>query len=266
MMGGILLGIAAAARDRWWLAGAGITLACLLKLYPLSLGMLLMLAMPIGFALRFSILLAVGMGLPFILQDPSYVARQYPRVAVQLDSRRSIAVGFEHGLQGFMDVDPALETSHRPICLYARSAWFRRSGRAGLSVDAPTGSAAPELLNGTMALGCCWMALCGPATESCTYILLAPTMAWCLLETWQRKVPRSIGALYVLGSAFLLSGAFVVIFPFGSRVQGYGPQPFGALILLLALSARAFTQPRRSEPAGISFRPKSDLFLPGKAA
>lgn len=50
MMGGILLGIAAAARDRWWLAGAGITLACLLKLYPLSLGMLLMLAMPIGFA------------------------------------------------------------------------------------------------------------------------------------------------------------------------------------------------------------------------
>ena len=46
-----------------------------------------------------------------------------------------------------------------------------------------------ELLTAVVALAACWMMLLGPATESCTYILLAPTLAWAVLESW--LVPRS---------------------------------------------------------------------------
>src|SRR5262249_26261202 len=38
-----------------------------------------------------------------------------------------------------------------------------------------------EVLAGILAVGTCWMTLCGPATESSTYVLLAPALAWAVL-------------------------------------------------------------------------------------
>jgi hypothetical protein len=117
-----------------------------------------------------------------------------------------------------------------------------------------------EMVILTVSLGCAWMALCGPATESSTFILLAPTMAWCLFETWKRKVPTYIGALYVLASALLLAGAFVVIFPFGKSVQAYGPQPMGALLFMIGLTARSFTI-ARSQPQPVETQTAPETFV-----
>ena len=45
----------------------------------MALGLLFCLVLPVGFAWRLGLALAAGLALPFILQDPGYVARQYPR-------------------------------------------------------------------------------------------------------------------------------------------------------------------------------------------
>src|SRR5205807_1777725 len=47
-----------------------------------------------------------------------------------------------------------------------------------------------ELLTLLTGLGCCWMTVFGPATESCTYVLIAPTLAAALLLSWKGAQPR----------------------------------------------------------------------------
>ena len=34
----------------------------------------------------------------------------------------------------------------------------------------------PRILEAVLLLGACWMMLCGPATESASYVLLAPSL------------------------------------------------------------------------------------------
>src|SRR5262249_17144648 len=47
------------------------------------------------------------------------------------------------------------------------------------------------LLLVVLTLGSCWMILCGPATESCTYVLLAPVLAWGLVGGGPALAPSS---------------------------------------------------------------------------
>ena len=56
------------------------------------------------------------------------------------------------------------------------------------------------LVHSLMLLGCCWLIVFGPATESCTYILLAPGMAWALVDAFAS--PSSIGTRVVLTLVF----------------------------------------------------------------
>jgi hypothetical protein len=61
-----------------------------------------------------------------------------------------------------------------------------------------------QLLTMVLGLAGCWMVLCGPATESCTYILVAPTLAWAVLDAtldgrplWSRLIPWASFVLFV---------------------------------------------------------------------
>ncbi len=77
LLGLLLATTAAAARGRWNWAALFCAAACLLKLYPVALALLLAGAYPRRFTPRFLIALAAGLLLPFALQHPEYVARQY---------------------------------------------------------------------------------------------------------------------------------------------------------------------------------------------
>src|SRR5205823_4129520 len=46
-----------------------------------------------------------------------------------------------------------------------------------------------------LALGLIWMTLCGPATESSTYVLLAPVLARAVFEVSTKPRPRQVGQL-----------------------------------------------------------------------
>jgi hypothetical protein len=81
----------------------------------------------------------------------------------------------------------------------------------------------------------------GPATESCTYILLAPALAWALLEAFSASWPRWITFALIGSQVLLVLTQTAVWFPGARQFRDLGPQPFAALLVLvslLALSAR----------------------------
>ena len=96
-----------------------------------------------------------------------------------------------------------------------------------------------------LALGTCWMTLVGPATESCTYILLAPVLAWAVLsatrqpwrswgagtaEPWPMAVRWMPAAAWWLFLACVLAG----LGPWTNRVHALGLHPLAALLLTMS--------------------------------
>jgi hypothetical protein len=167
-----------------------------------------------------------------LFQQPDYVSRQCAALVESLrdDDRteRPIHAGYRdlhmlmrragwHTSQGTYR---ALEAAAGIACaavVFAgrRSGWDRRR-----SVDA------------CLALGLIWMTLFGPATESSTYVLLAPVLAWAVLEVGDRPWPRR---LLPYGSFALFTlGALIVWFPrwISYPVQTAGVQPIAAILLL----------------------------------
>src|SRR5205807_996756 len=63
LTGLLLAGTAAAGRERWSLAAALVAAACLLKIYPIALALLFVVAFPRRFTPRFLAALAAGLGL-----------------------------------------------------------------------------------------------------------------------------------------------------------------------------------------------------------
>jgi hypothetical protein len=79
------------------------------------------------------------------------------------------------------------------------------------------------------------MVLCGPATESCTYILLAPVLSWAVLDAmldrrplWSRMVPWCSFALFGLSQ-------FTSWVPESFRMFFIGILPAAGVLLLLGL-------------------------------
>jgi hypothetical protein len=79
----------------------------------------------------------------------------------------------------------------------------------------------------------CWMSLAGPATESSTYVLIAPLLAWAVVEAaarpgWRRWLTGAIAGLFVVA-------ATAVWFPrpVADAVATTGIQPLAALLLTL---------------------------------
>jgi hypothetical protein len=251
MTGLILLALAAAASERWNWAALGIALACVLKIYPVAVGLLLALVYPRRFTVRFGAALALGVGLPFLLQDPAYVARQYAHwyCALQADDRSAWD----------------LRSSYRDLWLLIRLVGLPISRHAYLIVQLGAAGMVAALcwwqarqkakqrvvLNTILGLGACWMTLCGPATESCTYILLAPTLAWAVLEAWHRpdapapgpSRPWRCGLVWTLAASYavFLSSFVATWFPGVARLHALGTHPLAALLLLSALVCTSLT-------------------------
>jgi hypothetical protein len=81
-----------------------------------------------------------------------------------------------------------------------------------------------------------WVILFGPATESCTYVMISPVMAWCLIDSFRR--PTFWGTRVFLIVSLIMMGPLATDL-FGSTVRmwahRYGSQPCGGLLLLAHL-------------------------------
>src|SRR5262249_28785801 len=150
--------------------------------------------------------LVLALGLPFLLQNPGYVAGQYSHWwdLLLADNRHERPVS-EHCSR---DLWLAIRLAHLPMSIvgYRFLQLLLAAGAATICLAGRlTGWPQHRLLTRLFSLGVCWMVLCGPATESCTYILLAPILAWTVLEAvwderplWSRLIPWCSFALFGL--------------------------------------------------------------------
>lgn len=233
LMLGLLLGaIVAAAEESWTLASVGVALASFLKIYPVVVGLLLVLLYPRRFAGRFVAALACGATLPFLFQQPGYVVAQYEEWIRHLLSEPRY---------GWMEVwysDARLLWRAWLVPLGFRSYLVMQivtaAGIAVLCLAAQRARWPPRrLLTLMLGLTCCWMTVFGLSTESATYILLAPVLAWALLEAWLERLPLALRATLVCSYMLLVSTQVAGWFPgMVSRVRELGTQPLAALLLL----------------------------------
>ncbi len=108
---------------------------------------------------------------------------------------------------------------------------------------------------GALGLTCCWMTVLGPATESNTYILVAPALAWVVLESFLSRRPRWFRALAVASWALFAAAQMAAWFPHSAEFRIMGPHVVAGLLLtaclvvaVLSTSPSASASPPRPLP------------------
>jgi len=250
VLGLLLAAGAAVTAERWNLASAFLAVACLFKLYPIAVGLLLVLASPRRLGWRLLAALLIGLGAPFLLGRFDYVLDQYAGWIRHLlaDDRQTwpLAGGYRDvrmlcrlwltplSAGTYLTIQLLVAAAIALVCLVHRS--VTQSPRSFLTT--------------ALALGSCWMTLLGPATESSTYMLLAPGLAWALLTSFTRARSSEISrtsevrvrrhnwghcAILVISFALFVATQVVLWFPGGARFQNLGTQPFAGLLLFGSL-------------------------------
>ncbi len=244
VLGLLLMAVAAVTVERWNLSAVSLALAVSFKIYPLAIALLLVLAYPRRLGWRFALALAASAAAPFLLQDSTYVAGQY--------------ASWFHYLQGDQRIDIALTAAGRDLRLICRLAGLGISpaayaalqllGAAGVAALVLAGRYAqwPErrLLTALLAWGSAWMLLLGPATESCTYILLAPSLAWATLDAWAERKPWPARGLLAISWSLFTLALVANWFPFAKNAHTLGLQPLGVIAFLGSLAADLPTRRR----------------------
>lgn len=184
---GMLGSVAAVRQMRWNLASALLAVAFLCKLYPLALGMVLMLLYPRQLLWRIPLAAVGSLAIPFLCQQPSYVMDQYAKwlAAIRAEDRTNIHL--EHM---YRDLWLLIHVYGLPL---SRTVYTLLQVLAGAGIAVLCwhrqryGWSEQRLLTSALALVSVWMMLLGPATESSSFILLAPSLAWSIVEALQRK-------------------------------------------------------------------------------
>src|SRR5262249_42144956 len=149
--------------------------------------------------------LAVGVALPFALQRPEYVADQYATWFRLLwaDDRRFWPI-----IHGYQDLWMLVRVWRVPLGPPGYLAG-QVGAALGIALLCLAGRLAgrPErrLLAAVLTFGTCWMTLLGPATEPHTYALLAPALAWTLVEVWHAGRPVVVRGLAAASCGLFLA-------------------------------------------------------------
>jgi hypothetical protein len=234
VLGLILCSVAAAAEERWNWVSSFIALACLFKVYPIAVGLLLLVVYPRQLIIRLPFVLALGLALPFLFHDPHYVAGQYSAWldCLRCDDRSAFPLE-----RCYRDLQMLARLSGSPMSpgLYHVLQILAGGGMALLCWCYCSRWERGRLLILLTGLGCCWMTVFGPATESCTYILLAPTLAWALVGAWSESFSLMANAWLTMAYAMLVATYMSCWFSGGYRLQAFGLQPLAGLMLLAYL-------------------------------
>jgi hypothetical protein len=200
--------------------------------------MLLALLYPKRFSWRLLVCLAVGALLPFVLQHADYVREQYrvwAHYLVTEDRQRGPIADWYRDLRALWRVYVAPMSLER----YELVEIIAAAMIAGVALLGQ-GRRWPQnvLLAFVLSLACCWMTALGPATESATYILLAPAAAWMLVVS--EAAPRERVWRIAYGIVFGLLVASQCALWFGERGRWFRDrlQPFplaGTLLFVLLL-------------------------------
>jgi hypothetical protein len=231
----LLLGIAAVYVERWNSAALCIAIATCFKIYPIAVGLLICLIAPRRFSWRMLIALLLLLLIPFLFQHWSYVSNQYHAwIATRAsDDRRQWPIEklpldfwFLFHLVGHLPIPPNIY----PLI---------QLGTAGAlalfcAVQTWRGWAKIRISIGLFCLVSIWMTLCGPATESYTYLILAPAIILALVQAFDAHQPARLRAL--VSAAFilqLLAATRASFLPHFKPFWALSVLPFSALLFLV---------------------------------
>ena len=207
----VMFALIASRASRWVFAALCIAVITYLKIYPLAAGLLLAVLFPKQFSWRLGVALLAFAALSFVLQKPTYVLEQYHNwVATRSVDERHFDIenrprdlwtllytcGIELNLRLYFFVQILGGACIAALCLFGR---VKKWGT-------------DRLLTIIFTLVPCWMLLLGPATESSTYIVLAPAIALAAVEAFSRPFPRWMRALVATALVILIGGAAFIAF------------------------------------------------------
>jgi hypothetical protein len=235
VIGLVMFAVAAVRVQRWDIAALCVAIATFFKIYPLAVGMLVCVVAPRCFTGRLLLALLLLAIAPFLFQHWSYVSDQY-HAWIQtriLDNRLNYPEKYVP-----LDLWFLLHWVGRVPIL----PWFYSLIQAG------TGAAmallcmwgiwknwkSERVLVGLFFLSSVWMPLCGPATESHTYLLFGPALVLALVQSFRGQ--RTIIARALLSFAFVLQlinhdSRTLYLFHFKQRWV-FSAQPLSALLFL----------------------------------
>jgi len=226
------------------IAALCVGVATYFKVYPLAMGLLLAVLHPRKFPLRLALALAAIFALSLVLQRPAYVLDQYGNWVHSLrqDPRRT-----PNYPAPYRDFWLLLRDLGVPVSLQG---WALLQAASGTAVAAylhlaqRRGAQADKLDFLLLTLGTCWMLLFGPATESSTYVILAPPLALAWLR-W-RGEPRARACVKGAVACYALLLASQMLSSWGHQYQNQYTrlvQPLGTMILAGAVIAYGWAGP-----------------------
>ena len=240
VIGLLMVAVLECRRRRWMIAALCVGVAAYFKVYPLAIGLLLCVVHPRKLPWRLAVAMGGIFALSLVLQRPAYVLEQYWNWVHSLrqDPRRTLNY---YGT--YRDVWLLLRVLRVPVSVQGWAVLQAASGAAVavyLYLVQRRGARADAVDFLVLTLGTCWMLLFGPATESATYVIMAPplVLAW---VRWRgaRGYLWSAGACYALlvGSQMLTS--------WGHQYQNsytHLVQPAGTMILTAAVLVYGWRQ------------------------
>jgi hypothetical protein len=233
--GMIMLSVAAVYRERWNTAALCVAVATSLKIYPIAVGLLICVVAPRRFTWRFLIALLFVVLVPFFFQHWSYVSEQYHAwIATRASDNRQqwpieklpLDLWFLIHWVGKLPLPPRIYS-------------VIQLGTAAIlallcAVKARQGWARARIMVALFNLVSIWMTVCGPATESYTYVVLAPAIVLSLVQAFASHQPGSLRALAI--AAFVLqlaAAARASFFPHFKPFWALSIQPVSGLVLLV---------------------------------
>ena len=236
MVGTMLLGLSGAVVGHWNRAAGWLAFATVIKGYPLALPLLLVPLYPRQFGLRFAGGLGLCLLLPFAAQRPSMVAAQSSTWVTVLRDTVDIRPA------KYRSVDQLWRIYNHPLSPKAYAALGLFAGAAILALcllHARRTADRRDLLTRVFMLFAAWVVLCGPATEEATYAVVAPAIAWALVDAFRRPAGRGTRFL-LIASLFLMGPLATDVFGSAVRIfaMEHGSLPIGALLFFAYLLAQ----------------------------
>jgi hypothetical protein len=231
----LLLAIAAVYVERWNSAALCVAIATCFKIYPIAVGLLICLIAPRRFSRRMLIALFLLLIIPFLFQHWSYVSNQYHAwIATRAsDDRRQwpieklpLDLWFVLHWVGHLPISPKVYSLIQ----------LGTAGALALFCAAQTwrGWAKNRVLIGLFCLVSIWMTLCGPATESYTYLILAPAIILALVQAFDARQPAPLRVLVTAAFVLqLLAATRSSFLPHFKPFWALSVQPFSALLFLV---------------------------------
>ena len=230
IIGLLMIAILAAHDKHWMLSALAIGCVTCLKIYPLSVGLLLVLIYPRELGWRVALVLIVMGGLTFLFQHPPYVLEQYQRWfrTRATDDRR---MNMDIAPRDFAMILRVLHINLNAIVLTLLQLLAAAAAAAVCLYGRWQKWSSERLIVWVLSAGTCWMLLFGPSTEDATYVLIAPALACALVEAFHRNVSARMRILIGASFAFLLAGLILNAF-FGLKKTPalMSVQPLGAVL------------------------------------